>query len=343
MTALTRRGFCAATAQAAALLATGRQRANEPDVDQVMTVSGPVAASDLGLVLVHEHLLVDFIGAEEVTPERYDVDEVATIMAPFLESARDAGCHTLFECTPAYLGRDVKLLKRLSDTTGVQLVTNTGYYGAVMHKYLPAHAHSEPADALASRWIREAREGVEGTEVRPGFIKIGVDAGPLSPVNRKILEAAARTHRATGLTIAAHTGDGVAALEQLSILEKEGVSPSAWIWVHAQNESRSEKHIEAASRGAWVEFDGIGPETTDRHVELIDAMRRAGRLEQVLVSQDAGWYHVGAPRGGEIRPLDYLLRSLPAALARRGMGQEVVRQLLQENPARAMSIRRRLL
>ena len=45
--------------------------------------------------------------------------------------------------------------------------------------------------------------------------KIGVDAGPLSDIDRKLVEAGALCHLATGLTLAIHTGNGVAALEIL--------------------------------------------------------------------------------------------------------------------------------
>ena len=116
------------------------------------------------------------------------------------------------ECTPAYLGRDPVLLQRLSRAASLQILTNTGYYGAANDKFLPPHAFTESADQLAARWIREARDGIDGTGVRPAFMKIGVDAGPLSAVDEKLVRAAARTHRATGLPIYSHTGNGIAAL-----------------------------------------------------------------------------------------------------------------------------------
>ena len=144
---------------------------------------------------------------------------------PSLKRLRAVGCQALVECTPAYLGRDPILLKRLADASEVTILTNTGYYGARQGKFLPAHAFKEWADQLAARWLNDWRAGIEGTGIRPGFIKIGVDGGPLTDVNRKLVQAAARTHLQSGLTIAAHTGDGQAALEQLEILAQEGVEP----------------------------------------------------------------------------------------------------------------------
>lgn len=92
-----------------------------------MTVTGAVPAEQLGKMLPHEHVLVDFIGADQVSPDRYDTDEVYEVMLPFVKQASAAGCETIAECTPAYLGRDPRLLQRLSKATGVTFLTNTGY------------------------------------------------------------------------------------------------------------------------------------------------------------------------------------------------------------------------
>jgi phosphotriesterase-related protein len=307
-----------------------------------MTVNGEVAAAQLGKTLPHEHLLVDFVGADKVSPDRYDADEAFRIMLPYLQQARIAGCETIVECTPAFLGRDPKLLERLADASGVKLITNTGYYGARQGMFLPGHAHHESANELAQRWTAEWNDGIDATGIRPGFIKIGVDAGPLTEVNRKLVQAAARCHRNTGLTIAGHTGDGTAALEQVDVLRKEGVSPSAWIWVHAQNERNPDVHLQVARAGAWVEFDGVGPNSIDQHVELVRTMQRAGLLAHVLVSHDAGWYSVGEPRGGNVRGFDTLFAKFLPALLKAGLNEEELTMLTVTNPAKAFAIATRV-
>src|SRR5262249_26942238 len=159
----------------------------------------------------------------QVNPDRYDADEAFRAALPHLQRLRELGGRTLVECTPAYIGRDAQLLRRLSAESGVQLVTNTGYYGAGNDRYLPGDAHTESDQQLADRWLRECEEGVDGTGIRPGFIKVGVDAGPLSDVDAKLVRAAAIVHRRTGLTIASHTGPGVPAMAQIALLEENGV------------------------------------------------------------------------------------------------------------------------
>ncbi|HCR17553.1 MAG TPA: hypothetical protein DIU35_08720 [Candidatus Latescibacteria bacterium] len=71
---------------------------------EVMTVTGKVAAREIGFVLPHEHVLVDFIGADKICPGGYDQDEVVKVVEPYLIQAKELGCDTLVECTPDYLG-----------------------------------------------------------------------------------------------------------------------------------------------------------------------------------------------------------------------------------------------
>lgn len=305
---------------------------------RVATVTGDVPVGDLGMVLMHEHVMVDFIGAGKVSRSRYDADEVIRVALPHLKQARELGCRTLVECTPAFLGRDVALLQRLSRESGVRIIANTGYYGAAGDKHLPAHAFAESAPAIAQRWIDEQRRGIEGTDILPGLMKIGVDPGTLSDVDRKLVEAAAITHQATGLPIASHTVDGTAAHQSLDVLDARGVAAGAFIWVHAHNESSDASLKRAAQRGAWVEFDGIAPNSVAKHVRLVAMMADAGHLDRVLVSHDAGWYHVGEAGGGTFRPFDTLFEQFVPAI-RTALGDAAVTQLLVTNPARALARR----
>ncbi len=330
---MNRRAFLLLAATASACAA----RSRPPATSLVQTVTGPVAADRLGVTLMHEHVLVDFIGAGQVSASRYDADEVFTRALPHLQQAKALGCATLVECTPAYLGRDPRLLQRLAQAAGLHILTNTGYYGANQDRHLPPHAFTENAERLAARWIREWEQGIDDTGIKPAFMKIGVDSGPLSPVDATLVRAAALTHKATGLPIAAHTGNGVAALEELDLIEQAGVPLSAFIWVHAHGEMDTSRHVRAATRGAWVEFDGINPKSVDRHVALVLQMRAAGHLDRVLVSHEAGWYLVGEPGGGQFRPFDTLFTSFLPALKTAGVTDDELRRLLIDNPRRALT------
>src|SRR5688572_11770449 len=188
---------------------------------KVMTVLGPIVPAALGMTLSHEHCVVDFLGAEKSKALRHDPEEAFQTVLPNLERLEQSGCNSLVECTPNYIGRDVRLLKRLAEASNLHILTNTGYYGAAGNKFLPRHAFTESADRLAERWAQEWRKGIDGTGIRPGFIKLGVEKGKLSDLHTKLVRAAARVHLQTGLTIAIHTGNGEAALDEVRVLREE--------------------------------------------------------------------------------------------------------------------------
>lgn len=301
---------------------------------RVETVTGTVATSELGRVLTHEHVLVDFVGADQVSPERYDAGEAFAAMLPHLVDLKAAGIDTLVECTPEWLGRDPALLRRLSEASGVLLITNTGFY---RDPYLPHWAHEATAEELAALWIEEARGGIGGTGIKPGFIKIAVNEGELSEVQAKIVRAAALTSRATGLRIHSHTTTAATALEQLDILAEVGLPGSRLVVVHADATPDLDLHGRLAARGAWLSYDGIRAENAEAKVELVcDALARWP--DQLLISQDAGWYQVGEPSGGQVTPWSWLPREFPPLLRVAGVTEEQVEGLLIANPARLLAI-----
>jgi phosphotriesterase-related protein len=327
---------------AAGLAATATSRAADalPAARPLLveTVRGPIAAAHLGRVLPHEHVLVDFVGADVVSPSRYDANQVFESVLPHLKRARELGVQSLFECTPAFLGRDPRLLARLSEASGLHLITNTGFYGARQNKFIPRFAQREIAQQLAARWIGEVRDGIADTGIRPGFIKCGIDTDPkLSAFHRTLIAAAALTHAATGLTIAVHTGRGPG-LAELDVLRERRVAPAAFVWVHAQG-ARDNDLFAAADRGAWLSFDGLNGPTLTRHLHLCTEMKKRGQLAQVLLSHDAGWFDPGKPNGGEFRPFDLLFTKFVPLLLENGFTPAEVDQLTIRNPAEAFAIR----
>ena len=306
----------------------------------VMTVRGPIDTSELGRTLEHEHILVDFIGANESGYHRWDRDEVTARVLPYLEEVKALGFQTIVECTPAFLGRDPRLLKSLSEKTGMHIVTNTGYYGARENKYIPEDVQKLSADELAARWIREFENGIEDTGIKPGFIKIGVDRGDrLSAMHEKLVRAACRTHLKTGLTIACHTGPTQAIFQMVEILQEEGVSPEALIWVHA-TQADQESQLKAAKIGLWVSIDNVNPSPNriDFVSRALVRMKNAGFQDRALLSHDAGWYRPGEENGGNFRDYTAISTYLNPQLLRMGFNTAAVDQLFINNPGRAFEL-----
>lgn len=280
-------------------------------------------------ILTHEHILVDFIGADQASPSRYNADEVFAAAKPKLEEVKKYGCRRILECTPAYLGRDPRLLMRLQEATGVELWTNTGLYAAVNHKYLPPYVATESPLALAKRWIAEARNGVDG--VKPRFIKIGVNSAPLHDLDRKVVEAGAIASLETGLTVACHTsGGGPAAEQTIEILLSHKLPLEKYVWVHAQNEKDNQYFLRAARAGAWVSFDGLNAKSHQRHWQAYFWMLNDSLLSRTLLSHDSGWYRVGEPGGGRFNGYTYIYEQFLSLVA-----PEFREMLMVTNPVRA--------
>lgn len=329
---LTRRTWLAA---AASLMQAGEE-------GRVMTVRGPVPPQKLGLMLPHEHLFSNF-GEDPAEPPAYDEARLLAEVIPYAQRVREMGCRAVADSTAAWFGRSPRLLRAVSEKTGLHILTNTGYYGAASDRYVPRHAFEETHAGLAARWLREWREGIAGTGIRPGFFKIGVDSGPLSEIDAKLIRAAAVAHRESGLTIAVHTGGNPEAVrQQLAILREEGVSPEAWIWVHANQVKPGEEQAleEAARSGAWISLDGLDDTSLERHLELLLWLRNRGHIQRVLLSHDGNSFRAGGKR--PLRPFTLLFEQFLPRLRQAGLQPAEIRRLTENNPARAFTVRRRL-
>jgi phosphotriesterase-related protein len=300
---------------------------------KIMTVTGALDPGEMGLALHHEHVMSTF-GAELARYPYYDQARLFEVVVPYLNYLQGLGVRTLVDCTAAYFGRHPELLRKFAEISGLHILTNTGYYGAADDRYVPPHAFDESADQIAARWTREWAEGIDETGVYPGFIKTAVDSGPLSEIDRKLIVAAARTHRQTGLTIQTHTGDNTAAAQAiLEILAQEGVHPSAWIWIHAHNLAELEPALQAAGQGAWISFDGLRHESADHILKQIQGMQAHGFLGHVLLSHDGDSY-----MNGQSRPYHYLITDFLPMLKAHGFHEPAILQMLVENPARAYAV-----
>ena len=52
---------------------------------QIMTVQGKIDSESMGTVLAHEHVMVDWVGADQTRNHRWSVNEVVARALPFLK------------------------------------------------------------------------------------------------------------------------------------------------------------------------------------------------------------------------------------------------------------------
>ncbi|NND04980.1 MAG: phosphotriesterase [Saprospiraceae bacterium] len=313
----------------------------------IMTITGPIAADSMGLALIHEHVFLDWSGADKLDKGQWNNEDALRIILPYLQGMKENGVRTFLECTPAYLGRNPQLLLEIAKVTGLQILTNTGYYAARKYQHIPQSFYEQTAEEIAEIWINEFNVGIGGGQVRPGFIKIGLDAREnLTSNDQKLVLAAAKTHLATGLTIVSHTGTDQTAALQISLLREHGVAPEAFVWTHAQRGTK-EGHLNQAREGAWISLDGLGwvhPTNGDstklyRYVDMISNLKEAGFLHRTLISHDAGWYTVGDKSQDKYQPYTPIFELLFPILVKRGFSETDINQLLVKNPLEAYIIR----
>lgn len=307
----------------------------------IQTVLGPIPAANFGFALPHEHVMCDFIGADKTSRARWNGEEVIAAILPNLRQLKERGATGFVDCTPAYIGRDPRVLRQLAEQTGLHILTNTGYYGGAGDKFLPAHAYTESAEQLAARWIDEWKNGIEDTGIKPGFIKIGIDEFPkgttqLSSVDAKLVQAAALTSRETSLPVTCHTGGGPAGhAAALLFAQSKGV-PQKFIVAHSDGHG-PEINRKIAQLGSWVSFDGIGYRPLEEHLKIVLPVLEQ-HAERLLLSMDSGWWNVGEPNGGKIKNYNYLSDTFLPALRQSGASDATIQQLTVANPARAFAL-----
>ncbi|MEM6321178.1 MAG: phosphotriesterase [Bacteroidota bacterium] len=303
----------------------------------IVDISGANRVDTSKVWLSHEHLLVDFIGADSINPTTWNRDSIIQEMLPYFKAIANHGVDYFVDATPSFLGRDIELLQRMSEESSIKIITNTGLYGAVNNKYIPQSAKAATAEELAQIWTDEFNFGINQTQIKPGFMKIGVDnTAPLEPIDAKLVKAAALTHLQTGLTIASHTGKALGMWPQLAILREHGVSPEAFIWVHAQNEQNVNEYLKAAKTGCWISLDGLGWET-NYHVAKLVFAKENGFLDRILISHDAGWYDP-QKKVQAVQPYTNIFEKVIPKLYEKGFSQADIDLLLKYNPAKAFAI-----
>ena len=300
----------------------------------IYAVGHDISFHNLGLTLSHEHIMSNFGGEPSYDPN-YDRMQLFQQVIPYLKKLKALGVSTIFDCTTAYFGRDVKLLRELSDSTGIQIVSNTGFYGAANDRYIPAMAYEKSISDIAAVWIDEFQKGIDGSGIKPGFIKLAFDNGTPSAIDLKLFEAGIQAHLATGLTLAVHTGNNPEAVQkQMELLEKYQVAFSNWIWVHANKSPDDKILLDAAKRGAWISLDGCKSEHIPAYISRLQKFKRNNLLGNILLSHDGNSF----PRGKAVRPYHTIPEELIEKLSEEGFTAEEINLLLVKNPWQAFAV-----
>ena len=221
----------------------------------IQTVLGPIDPDQLGVCLPHEHIWcdqrlgprADLLAATRPESTYMRLDDFHVMMSE-LRAYRRAGGGAMVDVTCDGWGRDLDLLARLSEATGVHIVATSGFY---IEPHIPGFVHEWSEQRLADHMTREIEAGVGYGRRRCGLFKSAIHRARVEGVELKVLMAVAVAQRRTGAVITTHTtGDrrmeipgGVAGVQQLEILESEGVSPSRLIVGHVDERAGHRRPI----------------------------------------------------------------------------------------------------
>jgi phosphotriesterase-related protein len=306
----------------------------------LQTVTGAVPVDQLGLILPHEHLFTDLRGPQTPDYAQADPEEVLRVMSPYLQQAYQVGVTALVECSTGGVGRNITILHRLAENTPLSIVAPTGVY---REAFMPDVVKEMTVQVLAEAWIHDLTQGIDGSSIQAGFIKIAVSDEAITPREEISLKAAAVASLTTGAAVASHTIRGPIALQEMDILERTGMDLSRFVWVHASAGSDQALQLQAVKRGPYIELDTIGasPEGDVRIMADVLALIEAGFQDRILLSHDAGWYQPGQLNGqpvSGIRGFTQLVESFLPALRMRGVSEALIRQIVHTNPAQAFGM-----
>jgi phosphotriesterase-related protein len=303
----------------------------------VNTVTGPVASGDLGLVLMHEHVVTSSPGVAEAFPDTYPRREIADHCNEALSRLRnECGVQTLVDHTTIELGRDAGMLKEISLRSGVQIIACTGVWvEPAAYYFFRSPEHS------ASLFTREVEAGIGDSGIRPGIVKCGIGDDGLTPVTERCIRAAALTHLATGVPITVHTSSSnQSGLAAANVLLSENVDMRNVIIGHSGDTEDFEYLHALLQTGAWLGMDRFGIEDRledSKRVRVVGRLCAEGYANRLLLSHDASCWsgRLTDTYKASVRPnwhywriFQYVLPALKA----QGVEQAAIDTMLLANP-----------
>lgn len=310
----------------------------------VNTVLGPVAPSDLGVTLMHEHLLIGWVGWQmDSGAPAFQRKEALKLCVDRMQELKDLGVRTFLDPCAIDIGRDVEFMAEVSQASGVHIICATGLY----HEHLGSTAYfrfraqfSDAVAEMAEVFTRELTQGIGTTGIKAGIIKVATQANTISPYEEMVLRAAARVSKATGARITTHTDDGTMGREQLDLFAAEGADLRRVIIGHSCGSADLRYHTDMLDRGCYLGFDRFGLDFLQP-----DRLRKAALIglvgigfhNRIVLSHDTVWCTLGRPLPlpADLIPNWYpthVFKNIIPALREAGVAQGKIDAMLIHNP-----------
>ncbi len=264
----------------------------------IETVTGRVESSELGTTLIHEHLRTRDEAVHEQFPHVGTIQEEPPHVVPpggdeqvaiaAASSAVALGIESIADPSAMFLGRDVGLMRRASEASGLRVVACTGIY---TYDHLPEFFLSRDPDQIAEIFVHDIEQGIQGTEIKAAFIKCAADEPGVTENVEKVHRAAARASLRTGAPIMAHSRPASATgPRQVEIFAEEGVDPAKVQIAHC-GDTDDLGYLEGLlERGVWIGLDRYGIEMYlpyERRQATTLALLERGYADRIFLSADS--------------------------------------------------------
>lgn len=300
----------------------------------IRTVLGDINPQALGLTYCHEHIIMD------LSPVRHEQDSILSErqdMESELQLAQKHGVAAILEVTNIGMGRNVALLQEISRNLQLNIVCSTGFY---KEEYYPAYIESKSVAEISELMVKEIQTGIDGTHIRAGIIgEIGSSHNKITSLERKVFEAAAMAHIATGAPISTHCEMGTMAEEQTTMLLRCGVKADKIILGHMDLNTDLHKARATLRQGVNIAFDTIGKNryrSNEERVQDLLTLLSEGYGEQIVLSQDLTRKSNLKKNGGQ--GYTYLFDGFIPALQQQGIQSSDLEKMLIHNPARILNV-----
>lgn len=319
---------------------------------RVLTFRGPIGPDELGVTLIHEHIFVRNPELELNLPDpEWSAYEAVETAVRGLSELHDLGVRTVVDLTVPGLGRDVRLVREVADRVQVSLVAATGWYTPnVLPVYFAFHGPGRPIDGpdrLVELFVRDITQGIAGTSVRAGMLKVMTDAAGITPDVARVMEAAAIAHQETGVPITTHSHPASRnGLQQQEFLAERGVLPERVIIGHSGDSEDLDYLRSLMDNGSTIGMDRFGMEhilPDDRRVRTVLALLELGYADRMVLSHDAAFYsHVTSPSWRSVAAprwrMDTISRHILPVLRDAGVSDDEIEQMLVRNPRRLLAV-----
>jgi phosphotriesterase-related protein len=259
----------------------------------VETVLGPIDASRLGFTLTHEHIADGPYYLNKWPKAWGGRAEFVAKAVEKLKLVRAAGVSTIVDLTTYDVWCDIGFLEEVSRQSGLNMIACTGqrFFPPISHVSMPART----IEGLTEFFKKDIEQGVDGTGIKAGVIKIGIIAKDVTPLEEIGLRAAARASKATGVPIRTHTDAARRAGERHAvILEDEGINPSRVSFDHSDDSGDMDYFLGLVRRGYSLGMDhvhrGLMPNfkpSFARRAECIKLLIDAGFADKIVLSTDS--------------------------------------------------------